>query len=124
MAADDRDREKPETQPERDEAPSVDELVRLLECLVDDPEAIQSLDAEIHERLRVAAGRLALPDRSERRERDDAAFEATTNGPAQVSDELRDYLKMKNAVKLEHYYSQGGWKRLSGTSSATTKRAL
>jgi len=94
MATDDRDREEPETQPERDEAPSVDGLVRLLESLVDDPEAIQSLDAEIHERLRVAAGRLALPDRSERRrfarvrrgaqrrerrERDDAALEATSN---------------------------------------------
>ena len=41
MAADDRDREEPETQAERDAAPSVDELVRLLESLVDDPEAVR-----------------------------------------------------------------------------------
>ena len=79
---------------EESETPGADALVELLEALVDDPEALQDLPAELHERLRIAAGRLALPDRlerrrfartrrgarrRERRERDDSALEATSN---------------------------------------------
>jgi len=76
------------------ETPGADALVELLEVLVDDPEALQALPPDVHERLRIAAGRLALPDRTERRrfarvrrgarrrerrERDDSALEATSN---------------------------------------------
>lgn len=76
------------------QTPELDALVELLEALVDAPEALQALPPELHERLRIAAGRLALPDRTERRrfararrgarrrakrERDDSALEATSN---------------------------------------------
>lgn len=93
MSAD--DLRPPETPIDEDpEARSVEALVRLLETLGEDPAALHALEPTLHERLRIAAGRLALPDRLERRrfararrsarrrarrERDDAALEATSN---------------------------------------------
>ncbi|MEM9174145.1 MAG: SDR family oxidoreductase [Myxococcota bacterium] len=76
------------------QTPGPDALVAWLERLADDPSAAQALPPDLHERLRIAAGRLALPDRDERRrfararraarrrerrDRDDAALEATSN---------------------------------------------
>lgn len=79
---------------DQSETPGAEALIELLEALVDDPEALQALPPALHERLRIAAGRLAFPDREERRrfararrgarrrtrrERDDSALEATSN---------------------------------------------
>ncbi len=81
-----------------DEGPSNSaDLLRLLawlESLANEPEALGELDDEVLGRLRIAAGRIALPDRLERRRfnqirrraraarvrrRDEAALEATSN---------------------------------------------
>jgi len=81
------------TDPE-DADPSVAVLVALLESLAESPDALAELPDDLLGRLRVASGRLALPDRLERRRfnqarrrarrredraRDDAALEATSN---------------------------------------------
>jgi NAD(P)-dependent dehydrogenase (short-subunit alcohol dehydrogenase family) len=69
-------------------------LLQLLEALAGDPERLARMDPEVLERLRRAAGRIALPDRMARRafsnarrrgqresvrERDDRALNATSN---------------------------------------------
>lgn len=69
-------------------------LLKLLETLAGDPESLAGMDPEALERLRRAAGRIALPDRMARRafsnarrrgqretvrERDDRALNATSN---------------------------------------------
>ena len=49
------------------EADELEALVEALEALAEDPTRLASLDEALRGRLRVAAGRIALPDRQERR---------------------------------------------------------
>ncbi len=101
----------------------LDRLLIWLESIADQPERMNDLDAEIHRRLLVATGRIALPNRLERRrfaqnrrraeanrtrQRDDAALEGTSNrarkralafpvAPAEIeiSDEHRRLLELQ-----------------------------
>lgn len=85
----DHDSRSPDSPP-----PDLDSLLSWLEKLVESPRALNALDEETLRRLRVAAGRLALPTRLERRrfahtrrqqivqkqrDRDRAALEGTSN---------------------------------------------